>query len=83
MLSRIPVVRDPQPDRVDLEPFPQQMPVSTLYRQLRICGLTETQAGNLTARAAGLTSSSRPWRIVEIQRLQFLRALVDQGRIRS
>lgn len=83
MLSRSPVVSDPQLERLDLEPFPQQVPPSAMYRRLRACGLTDTQAGDLTARAAGLTRGGRPWRLAEVQRLQFLRALVEQGRISS
>jgi len=83
MLSRPPVIGDTSQEARDLEPFPQEIPASTLYRRLRVCGLTEPQAANLTARAAGLTAARRPWRLVEVQRLQFLRALVEQGRIGS
>ncbi len=83
MLGRPPVIGDTSQENRHLEPFPLEIPPSALYRRLRICGLTETQAGNRTARAAGLTAARGPWRLVEVQRLQFLRALVEQGRIGS
>lgn len=65
-----------------LESFPViAFPPPVVYRQLRIVGLTEAQAGDLTARATGLRITRRPWRIEEIQRLLFLRSLVDSDRI--
>ncbi len=83
MLTGGPAVRDRSQEDRDLEPFSLAIPASTLYRRLRMCGLTEPQAGNLTARAAGLAAGGRPWRLVEVQRLEFLRVLVEQGRIGS
>jgi hypothetical protein len=67
----------------ELERFPTQAPAGTLYQRLRLFGLTEAQAGNLTARASGLRQTRRPWRIDEVQRLLFLRSLVEGGRISS
>ena len=46
-------------------------------------GLTATEAGNLTAHLSGLQVTERSWTIHEIERLQFLRTLVDLGRLRS
>jgi hypothetical protein len=70
--------------RAGLEPFPAtSSSVRAMYGRLRLCGLTEAQAGNLTARATGLSLGRRTWRLEEIQGLLFLRALVEDGRLDS
>jgi hypothetical protein len=48
-----------------------------------MCGLTTDEAGNLTAHVTGLRIGDRPWTMTEIERLVFLRALVDRGRLES
>jgi hypothetical protein len=53
------------------------------FRRLRIAGLTAAQAGNLTARLSGLAPVRTGWSVNEIERLLFLRSLVDSGRVRS
>jgi hypothetical protein len=53
------------------------------FRRLRIAGLTAAQAGNLTARLSGLSPVRTGWSVSEIERLLFLRSLVDTGRVRS
>jgi hypothetical protein len=53
------------------------------FRRLRIAGLTAAQAGNLTARLSGLSPVRTGWSVAEIERLLFLRSLVDTGRVRS
>jgi hypothetical protein len=53
------------------------------FRRLRIAGLTAAQAGNLTARLSGLSPVRSGWSVNEIERLLFLRSLVDSGRVRS
>ncbi len=53
------------------------------FRRLRIAGLTPAQAGNLTARLSGLSPVRSGWSVIEIERLLFLRVLVDSGRVRS
>jgi hypothetical protein len=65
-----PEVRDPRPAR-------------TVFTRLLQCGLTVEEAGNLTARLAGLEWSATGWRPSEIQRLLFLRWLVETGRSRG
>jgi hypothetical protein len=50
------------------------------FRRLRICGLSAAEAGNLTARLEGLPPVHDGWRVLEIERLVFLRWLVDRGR---
>jgi hypothetical protein len=63
-----------------LEPFPENgESAGAVYRRLRGYGLTESEAGDLTARSLGLRPSRRPWQLCEIQRLLFLRSLVDRG----
>jgi hypothetical protein len=44
-------------------------------------GWTEGEAGNLAAHLAGLTASRKGWQIHEVERLLFIRALVERGRI--
>jgi hypothetical protein len=53
------------------------------FRRLRIAWLTPAQAGNLTARLSGLSPVRTGWSVAEIERLLFLRSLVDTGRVRS
>jgi hypothetical protein len=66
----------------DLESFPDLgTPAGAIFRHLRGAGLTDAQAGDLTARATGLRITSRPWRLQEIQGLLFLRSLVDGDRL--
>jgi hypothetical protein len=52
-----------------------------VYRGLERRGLSSVQAGNLTARVNGLAPVSTGWRVVEIERLLFLRWRVDQGHV--
>jgi hypothetical protein len=63
-----------------LERFPAiGIPAQAIYRRLRVCGLTEAQAGDLTARTLGLRTTRLPWRLEQIQRLLFIRSLVERG----
>jgi hypothetical protein len=66
--------------------YEPELPVAApgvTFRRLRIAGLTAAQAGNLTARLSGLSPVRTGWNVVEIERLLFLRSLVDSGRVRS
>jgi hypothetical protein len=66
--------------------YEPELPVAApgvTFRRLRIAGLTAAQAGNLTARLSGLSPVRTGWNVVEIERLLFLRSLVDTGRVRS
>lgn len=65
------------------EPGPSAQLVRTTYRRLRMSGLTEGEAGNLTAHLAGLRPVPRGWQIEEIQRLLFVRELVRLSRLQS
>ena len=55
--------------------------VRAAYRGLRAIGLSESEAGNLSAHLAGLGHVPQGWLIREIERLLFIRSLVDSGRI--
>jgi hypothetical protein len=53
------------------------------YRDLGAKGLAPAEAGNLTAYLRGLRPVDRGWTVAEIDRLLFLRYLVDRGRLES
>jgi hypothetical protein len=68
------------------EPEPTEPPAQALraaYRGLRAIGLTEFEAGNLSAHLAGLGQVTQGWKLAEIERLLFIRSLVETGRIDS
>ena len=71
-------------DEPDLGSRPrEQRTVRSTYQRLRMVGLTANEAGNLTARLNGLHVTEQGWTPQEIERLLFVRALVDLGRIPS
>ena len=51
------------------------------YRDLGARGLAPVEAGNLTAYLRGLRPVDGGWTVSEIDRVLFLRYLVDRGRI--
>jgi hypothetical protein len=51
------------------------------YRDLGAKGFGPTEAGNLTAYLGGLRPAGRGWTVAELDRLLFLRYLVDRGLI--
>ena len=53
------------------------------YRQLGSIGMMPAEAGNLTAYLHGLTPVEGGWTIAEVERLLFVRYLVDRVRLRS
>jgi hypothetical protein len=53
------------------------------YRRLGTLGLGPAEAGNLTAYLRGLRPASQGWSTEEIDRVLFLRYLVERGRIAS
>ena len=74
----------PSDASVTTEPTERPMPsVRTTYHRLRMVGLTAIEAGNLTAHLSGLRVTDQGWTPQEIERLLFLRALVELGRIPS
>ena len=54
-----------------------------VYRDLGALALSTSEAGNLTAYVRGIRPVERGWTVAEIDRLLFLRHLVDRGRIGS
>jgi len=57
--------------------------VRPTFRRLQLAGLTPDEAGNLTAHLTGLRVTGAPWTVREIERVVFLRTLVERGRITS
>ena len=57
--------------------------VRSTYHRLRMVGLTAVEAGNLTAHLNGLHVAEHGWTLLEIERLLFVRALAERGRIAS
>jgi hypothetical protein len=64
-------------------PVREQRTVRSTYQHLRMVGLSPSEAGNLTAHLNGLRVAEPGWTLEEIERLLFIRALVDLGRIPS
>jgi hypothetical protein len=65
------------------EPTLERRSVRSTYHRLRMVGLSATEAGNLTAHLNGLRIADQGWTLHEIERLLFVRALVERGRIPS
>ncbi|HEY6057940.1 MAG TPA: hypothetical protein VIV06_07895 [Candidatus Limnocylindrales bacterium] len=61
--------------------WPAAPDVRATYQRLLIGGLTPGEAGNLTARLAGLRLCSSGWTLQQIEHLVFLRSVVDSGRL--
>lgn len=55
--------------------------VRPTFRRLQLAGLTPDEAGNLTAHLTGLRVAGAPWTVREIERVVFLRILVERGRL--
>jgi hypothetical protein len=64
-------------------PLREHQTVRSTYQRLRMVGLSAVEAGNLTAHLNGLRVAEQGWALPEIERLLFIRALVDLGRIPS
>ena len=54
----------------------------SVYKQLRSLGFEPAEAGNVTAYLSGLEPVAGGWSIVEVERLLFVRYLVDVGALR-
>lgn len=53
-------------------------PVLALYQRARLSGFDEGAAGNLVAYSVGLPPLASGWRVIEIERLLFLRWLARE-----
>ena len=51
------------------------------FMALRWSGLTSEEAANLTARVAGIGSTPCGWTVADVQKLLFLRWLVERQRL--
>lgn len=58
-------------------------PTRATYRLLGMKGFAPTEAGNLTAYLAGLAPVESGWTPREIERILFLRHLVEKGWLES
>ena len=73
----------PSPPVVASRHQPDESAALTTYRELGARGLAPTEAGNLTAYLRGLRPVDKGWTVAEINRLLFLRYLVDRGHLVS
>ena len=62
---------------------PEARSARSTYHRLRMVGLTAIEAGNLTAHLSGLRIADQAWTLHEIERLLFVRALSERGRLPS
>ncbi len=53
------------------------------FMGLRWIGLTTEEAANLTARVVGIGAAPGGWTVTDVQRLLFLRWLVETNRLES
>lgn len=58
------------------------LPVAATTRRLQLCGLSVTEASNLTAHLNGLPAVKSGWTVRQIEHLLFLRSIVETGRLR-
>jgi len=70
-------------NRPDPDPAPRRArpAARATYRDLAARGLAPTEAGNVTAFMRGLRPAHQGWTVAEIDRLLFLRFLVERGRL--
>ena len=57
--------------------------VRMTYRRLRVAGMSDREAGSLTAHISGLPMTPSGWQVEEVERLLFVRELVRTGRMGS
>ena len=69
--------------RTATTPALSSTPPRTTFRDLLTKGLDPAEAGNLTAFVNGLQPMGTSWTVAEIDRLMFLRYLVERGRVTS
>ena len=55
--------------------------VATMTRRLQQCGLSSTEAANLTAHLRGLPAVESGWSAPQIAHLLFLRSILESGRL--
>ncbi len=60
----------------------RNLPVATTTWRLQLCGLSVSEASNLTAHLNGLPAAKSGWTVRQIEHLLFLRSIVETGRLR-
>jgi hypothetical protein len=65
--------------RDDHERVRRDLPVGATTRQLLRCGLSTTEAANLTAHLVGLPVARTGWTVRQVEHLVFLRSIVETG----
>ncbi len=60
----------------------RNLPVAATTWRLQLCGLSVTEASNLTAHLNGLPAVKTGWTVRQIEHLLFLRSIVETGRLR-
>ncbi len=65
----------------DHEPARPKLPVAALSRRLQQCGLSSTEAANLTAHLSGLPGVKSGWTVHQIGHILFLRSIVGTKRL--
>jgi hypothetical protein len=67
----------------DHERARRDLPVSATARRLQLCGLSVSEAMNLTAHLSGLRAVESGWTVRQIEHLLFLRSIVETGRLKA
>lgn len=60
----------------------REVPVAATTWRLQLCGLSVTEASNLTAHLSGLPAVESGWTVRQIEHLLFLRSILETGRLR-
>ena len=61
----------------------RDLPIAATSRRLQLCGLSMTEAANLTAHLSGLPGVKSGWTIRQIGHILFLRSIVETQRLKS
>jgi len=59
------------------------LPVAATTWRLQLCGLSVTEASNLTAHLNGLPAVESGWTVRQIEHLLFLRSILETGRLQA
>ena len=60
----------------------QVLPAAATTWRLQLCGLSVTEASNLTAHLNGLPAVDSGWTVRQIEHLVFLRSILETGRLK-
>jgi len=65
----------------DHEPARRDLSVGATTKRLQLCGLSITEAANLTAHLIGLPVARTGWTVRQVEHLVFLRSFFETGRL--